>query len=315
MATKAAHKRVSTVALHIEDGGCSDGNHSLRASTKISKRIPLHISLHTPRNRISWSRCSAQQLSSPITRVLTRRRWHYILTGPPNTPYENGQYWGTLIFPPEYPFAPPAIRMHTPSGRFQPSARLCLSISDFHPKSFNPAWEVSTILIGLLSFMTSEEMTTGSVSASDAERRVLAARSRWWNSTGGGSYSNVSPGVNATTKGINSIKAGDGGLKFRTEWPELDAENWKWMKENRIDPATGQVMPDPNAPTAKCSPETSALRRRPKGSAAGLGAVMEGGQVARDAGESWIRRHKVWFGLVLVFGYALLTRLLGGLQG
>ncbi|KAL9065366.1 MAG: hypothetical protein Q9157_007497, partial [Trypethelium eluteriae] len=88
--------------------------------------------------------------------------WHYILTGPPKTPYEGGQYWGTLMFPPDYPFAPPSIRMHTPSGRFQPSTRLCLSISDFHPKSFNPAWEVSTILIGLMSFMTSEEMTTGS---------------------------------------------------------------------------------------------------------------------------------------------------------
>ncbi|CRK30985.1 hypothetical protein BN1723_003728 [Verticillium longisporum] len=91
--------------------------------------------------------------------------WHYIITGPEDTPYHGGQYWGTLMFPPTYPFAPPAIRMHTPSGRFQPSTRLCLSISDFHPKSFNPAWEVSTILIGLLSFMTSEEMTTGSASS------------------------------------------------------------------------------------------------------------------------------------------------------
>ncbi|KAF3347950.1 Glutathione reductase [Verticillium dahliae VDG2] len=102
--------------------------------------------------------------------------WHYIITGPEDTPYHGGQYWGTLMFPPTYPFAPPAIRMHTPSGRFQPSTRLCLSISDFHPKSFNPAWEVSTILIGLLSFMTSEEMTTGSVSSTAAERRALAAR-------------------------------------------------------------------------------------------------------------------------------------------
>src|SRR4051812_50186724 len=76
--------------------------------------------------------------------------------------------------------------MHTPSGRFQPSTRLCLSISDFHPKSFNPAWEVSTILVGLLSFMTSEEMTTGSVSATEAQRKQLAFMSRWWNSTGGG---------------------------------------------------------------------------------------------------------------------------------
>lgn len=204
--------------------------------------------------------------------------------------------------------------MHTPSGRFQPSTRLCLSISDFHPKSFNPAWEVSTILIGLLSFMTSEEMTTGSVSASEAERRVFAARSRWWNSTGGGSHSNIAPGVNATGKGINNIKAGDGGMKFRTEWPELDQENWEWMKQNRIDPATGQIMPDPNAPPSRCSPETSALRRRPNGSAPRLGTVMEGGQAARDAGESWIRRHKVRVGLAVVFGYALLTRLFTDLQ-
>ena len=108
------------------------------------------------------------------------------------------------MFPPNYPFAPPAIRMHTPSGRFQPSQRLCLSISDFHPRSFNPAWEVSTILIGLLSFMTSDEMTTGSVSASEAERKYHAARSRWWNSTGGGSQGK------GGQKG--NIKAGDGGL-------------------------------------------------------------------------------------------------------
>ncbi|EER44782.1 ubiquitin-conjugating enzyme E2 [Histoplasma capsulatum H143] len=245
--------------------------------------------------------------------------WHYIITGPPKTPYENGQYWGTLMFPPEYPFAPPAIRMHTPSGRFQPSTRLCLSISDFHPKSFNPAWEVSTILIGLLSFMTSEEMTTGSVSASESERKILAARSRWWNSTGGGSHAKAVAGVSPSTRSIGSVKAGDGGLKFRTEWAELDQENWKWMRENRVDPATGQFLPDPSSSSGSsanggsggttCSPEASALRRRHAGSAAGLGAVMEGGQAARDVGQSWIRRHKMWVGLVVVLGYALLIRL------
>ena len=242
-------------------------------------------------------------------------RWHYILTGPPGTPYENGQYWGTLMFPPEYPFAPPSIRMHTPSGRFQPSTRLCLSISDFHPKSFNPAWEVSTILIGLMSFMSSEEMTTGSISASESERRVLAARSRWWNSTGGGSHSALAPGVTPSAKGINNVKAGDGGLKFRTEWPELDKENWKWMKENRVDPGTGKVLPDPNATVSKCSPETSALRRRPQGSGPGIGTVVESGQVAREAGQSWIRRHKIWVCAALIFGYTLLTRVINDVRG
>jgi ubiquitin-conjugating enzyme E2 J2 len=219
-----------------------------------------------------------------------------------------------LIFPPEYPFAPPAIRMHTPSGRFQQSTRLCLSISDFHPKSFNPAWEVSTILIGLLSFMTSEEMTTGSLHASDADRRLHALRSRWWNSTGGGSHVTTNPGVTKTSKGINNIKAGDGGLKFRTEWPELDQENWKWMKDHCIDPASGHILPDQNA-VPNCSPETSALRRRLNGSSQSLGAVMEGGQVVREAGQGWIRRHKIWVGLAILFGYALVARLLRDLQG
>ncbi|KAL2836053.1 cytochrome c/c1 heme lyase-domain-containing protein [Aspergillus pseudoustus] len=271
MATKAAYKRLT------------------REYQNIQKNPPPFIVAHPSESNIL--------------------EWHYILTGPPGTPYENGQYWGTLMFPPEYPFAPPAIRMHTQSGRFQPSARLCLSISDFHPKSFNPAWEVSTILIGLLSFMTSEEMTTGSVSASEAERRVLAARSRWWNSTGGGTHISATPGVTPTSRGINNVKAGDGGLKFRAEWPDIDQENWKWLKENRIDTATGQLRPDPSAASSKCSPETSALRRRPNGSAPGLGAVMGGGHAAREVGQSWLQRNKIWVGLAVLFGYALISRL------
>jgi len=248
--------------------------------------------------------------------------WHYIITGPPNTPYEGGQYWGTLMFPPDYPFAPPAIRMHTPSGRFQPSTRLCLSISDFHPKSFNPAWEVSTILVGLLSFMTSEEMTTGSVRASAAERRVFAARSRWWNSTGGGSSSrsiaNIPTAATTTaaqppssnTKGVGAVKAGDGGAKFRGEWAAQDADNWAYMRERRIDPASGLVVPEPGQLASQsCTPAANALRRRMTGS--NSGAVVGGAQVARHAGQSWLGRHKFYIAVGLVVSYVLVARILG----
>jgi len=38
--------------------------------------------------------------------------------------------------------------------------RLCLSISDFHPDTWNPAWSVSTILTGMLSFMVSRQCLT-----------------------------------------------------------------------------------------------------------------------------------------------------------
>lgn len=78
---------------------------------------------------------------------------HYVVKGPENTPYEGGYYHGKIIFPGDFPFKPPSIYMSTPNGRFCVNARLCLSISDYHPETWNPAWNVSTILTGLLSFM------------------------------------------------------------------------------------------------------------------------------------------------------------------
>ncbi|KAI0080223.1 UBC-like protein [Panus rudis PR-1116 ss-1] len=107
--------------------------------------------------------------------------WNYIIRGPPDSPFAGGEYYGLLMFPPEYPFKPPGIKMLTPSGRFQPDKKICFSMSDFHPGSWNPAWSVATILTGLLSFMLSDEMTTGSVTTTDADKRAYAARSHAWN--------------------------------------------------------------------------------------------------------------------------------------
>lgn len=59
--------------------------------------------------------------------------------------------------------------------------RLCLSISDYHPKTWNPAWSVSTILTGLLSFMCGDESTAGSVASTDASRREYAKQSKAYN--------------------------------------------------------------------------------------------------------------------------------------
>lgn len=113
-----------------------------------------------------------------------------------------GYYHGKLIFPREFPFKPPSIYMITPNGRFKCNTRwewsvsflrwmiiqdlksfrttkllycncacflhrLCLSITDFHPDTWNPAWSVSTILTGLLSFMVEKGPTLGSIETSD----------------------------------------------------------------------------------------------------------------------------------------------------
>ena len=37
-----------------------------------------------------------------------------MIAGPKDSPYEDGQYHGKLVFPPEYPYKPPAIMMLTP---------------------------------------------------------------------------------------------------------------------------------------------------------------------------------------------------------
>ena len=107
--------------------------------------------------------------------------WHYCIQGPKDTHYEGGAYVGKIKFPPEYPLKPPSIYMLTPSGRFQCNTKLCMSMSDFHPESWNPMWSVATIIQGIQSFMASEELTTGGMMASDADRRKLASVSMAFN--------------------------------------------------------------------------------------------------------------------------------------
>jgi len=106
--------------------------------------------------------------------------WHYVLK-PSVFPYTNGEYHGKLVFPDEYPLKPPSIYMFTPSGRFEINQRLCLSMSDFHPENWNPSWTVSTILLGIIRFMVSNESTLGSIDKSSIERVELANSSHHFN--------------------------------------------------------------------------------------------------------------------------------------
>jgi len=107
--------------------------------------------------------------------------WHYIVRGPESSLYADGLYHGKLKFPNEFPFKPPSIYIITPNGRFKTNVRLCLSISDFHPDTWNPAWSVGTILTGLLSFMLEKSPTLGSIESSDLEKRTLAYKSLEFN--------------------------------------------------------------------------------------------------------------------------------------
>lgn len=73
--------------------------------------------------------------------------------------------------------------MLTPSGRFEVNTRLCLSMSDYHPESWNPSWSVETVLLGLQSFMYEDNsVSIGSILLPVSERRNLAKKSAAFNS-------------------------------------------------------------------------------------------------------------------------------------
>ncbi|KAK0598146.1 hypothetical protein LWI29_032060 [Acer saccharum] len=123
----------------------------------------------------------------PVSHVVARPspsnilEWHYVLEGSQGTPFAGGYYYGKIKFPAEYPYKPPGITMITPNGRFMTQKKICLSMSDFHPESWNPMWSVSSILTGLLSFMMDNSPTTGSVNTSAAEKQRLAKTSLAFN--------------------------------------------------------------------------------------------------------------------------------------
>lgn len=127
-------------------------------------------------------------LSNPKIVAMPNERnileWHYVLEGPtddPKSPYKGGIYHGKIIFPKEYPYKPPGVIMCTPNGRFKPNRRLCLSMSDFHPESWNPMWSISTILMGLYSFMMDNKPTTGSIETTAAAKKKFAEDSLEYN--------------------------------------------------------------------------------------------------------------------------------------
>lgn len=123
----------------------------------------------------------------PVSHVTARPsptdilEWHYVLEGSEGTPFSGGYYYGKIKFPPDYPYKPPGITMITPNGRFMTQKKICLSMSDFHPESWNPMWSVASILTGLLSFMMDNSPTTGSVSTTDVEKQRLAKSSLAFN--------------------------------------------------------------------------------------------------------------------------------------
>jgi len=107
--------------------------------------------------------------------------WHFTVRGPQDTDFQGGVYHGRIIVPAEYPMKPPDIIVLTPNGRFEVGKKICLSISGFHPESWQPSWSIRTALLAIIGFMpTPGQGTIGSLDYPSDERQRLARRSAEW---------------------------------------------------------------------------------------------------------------------------------------
>lgn len=110
---------------------------------------------------------------------------YFLIQGPIDTPYHEGEYVVELTLPSGYPMKAPEIRMMTPSGRFKTCTSICTTFTHYHPETWSPLYSFTTIIVSLLSFMCEESNGVGSMTATDQERREFARKSREFNTKNG----------------------------------------------------------------------------------------------------------------------------------
>ncbi len=133
--------------------------------------------------------------------------WYFVFIGPPDTPYANGQYFGSIRFPQNYPESLPEVFMHTPNGRFELNRSICFRFADSQYWSLDLS--VNAVLLGIVTFMcTSDVITTGSITTSAKTKTKFAKESKRTN-----------------CEKINL---------FKTEFPELYERNMKEL-ENHVE--------------------------------------------------------------------------------
>lgn len=128
-----------------------EGKDDKRAPSRRNKAVHMSSAIKRIKADI---RELAQHSSSAYSAAPTEDNmflWHFTIRGPRGTDFEGGVYHGRISLPPEYPFKPPSIMLLTPNGRFETNTKICLSMTDYHPENWQPAWGIRTILEALVA--------------------------------------------------------------------------------------------------------------------------------------------------------------------
>ena len=123
-----------------------------RESKKVKKDVDSQIKKS---GKITDNYVCAPDPEDPFT-------WYFVIFGLADN-FEGGYYFGKVVCPQDYPARPPYIMIMMDNGSFNPNDKICLSITDYHPESWNPAWTVTHIILGCISFWMQGESTAGSL--------------------------------------------------------------------------------------------------------------------------------------------------------
>ena len=98
------------------------------------------------------SNCSGGPVTNKINNV-DYYKWNATITGPQQSPYENGIFNLEIIFPINYPFKPPCITFKTPiyHPNISKKGTICLDILKEH---WSPALTISKVLLSICSLLT-----------------------------------------------------------------------------------------------------------------------------------------------------------------
>eukprot|EP00764_Aduncisulcus_paluster_P008313 gnl/Carplike_NY0171/27092_a52432_63.p1 GENE.gnl/Carplike_NY0171/27092_a52432_63~~gnl/Carplike_NY0171/27092_a52432_63.p1 ORF type:complete len:164 (-),score=7.14 gnl/Carplike_NY0171/27092_a52432_63:11-502(-) len=112
--------------------------------------------------------------------------WHCSFAGPVGSEFEQGIYHFAIKLPVEYPMKPPVLISLNNNGRWGHQKKICLSFSDFHPESWNPAWTVKTMCMAIRSYMSDGGSESGAIRTTKHEKIEFAKESRSYCCTGCG---------------------------------------------------------------------------------------------------------------------------------
>jgi ubiquitin-protein ligase len=111
---------------------------------------------------------------------------HFLISGPPDTPFEGGLYHGMIVLNDHHPLCAPNIHMFTPTGRFVcdsypvpgTSRGICTTDTAYHPEKWTPLKNICTILKGFVSLMCDKyESHAGGIQSTSAKMKQFAKES------------------------------------------------------------------------------------------------------------------------------------------